>query len=102
MSAPKRTTTPIATDPESFDLGHAASVLTDAAAIGNAAARTVSIFPRDPGISFEYHLAGAIIGVLLAFILRNFDSKPQPERYDWQDEIEDDDITGVDWREKEP
>lgn len=60
------------------------------------------IFPRDPGISFEYHLAGAVIGVLLAFILRNFDSKPEPERYDWQDEIEDDDITGVDWREEEP
>ncbi len=37
MSAPKRTTTPIATDPESFDLGHAASVLTDAAAKAGAA-----------------------------------------------------------------
>ena len=48
------------------------------------------IFPRDPGISYEYHLAGAGLGVLLAFILRNFDDKPPLKHYDWQDE--DDDI----------
>ena len=56
------------------------------------------IFPRDPGISYEYHLAGAGLGVLLAFILRNLDHKPPPKRYDWQDE--DDDIIGDEWQDK--
>ena len=56
------------------------------------------ILPRDPGISYEYHLAGAGLGVLLAFILRNFDDKPPLKRYDWQDE--DDDIIGDEWQEK--
>jgi membrane associated rhomboid family serine protease len=55
------------------------------------------IFPTDPGISYEYHLAGAALGVLLAFILRNFDGKPQVKHYDWQDE--DDDITNEEWQE---
>ena len=56
------------------------------------------IFPRDPGISYEYHLAGAGLGVLLAFILRNLDDKPPLKRYDWQDE--DDDIIGDEWQDK--
>ena len=56
------------------------------------------IFPRDPGISYEYHLAGAGLGVLLAFILRNFDDKPPLKHYDWQDE--DDEIIGDEWQEK--
>ena len=56
------------------------------------------IFPRDPGISYEYHLAGAGLGVLLAFILRNFDDKPPVKHYDWQDE--DDDMIGDEWQEK--
>jgi membrane associated rhomboid family serine protease len=44
------------------------------------------IFPRDPAISFEYHLAGAGLGVLLAFLLRNYDRKIPKKRYDWEDE----------------
>ena len=44
------------------------------------------IFPRDPAISFEYHLAGAGLGVLLAFLLRNYDEKIPQKRYDWEDE----------------
>lgn len=54
------------------------------------------IFPGDPGISYEYHLAGAGLGVLLAFILRNFDAKPPVKHYDWQDE--DDDTIGDEWQ----
>jgi len=56
------------------------------------------IFPRDPGISYEYHLAGAVLGVLLAFILRNYDRKLPVKHYDWQDE--DKDIIGDEWQEK--
>ena len=44
------------------------------------------IFPRDPAISFEYHLAGAVLGILLAFLLRNYDEKVPQKHYDWEDE----------------
>ena len=44
------------------------------------------IFPRDPAISYEYHFAGAVLGVLLAFLLRNYDEKIPQKRYDWEDE----------------
>lgn len=59
------------------------------------------IFPRDPDISFEYHLAGAALGVLLAFLLRNYDSKPPVKHYDWEDEDDEDNIIGEQWREQE-
>lgn len=58
------------------------------------------IFPRDPDISYEYHLAGGLLGVLLAFLLRNFDSKPQRKKYDWEGNNEDDDLIGDEWREQ--
>jgi len=55
------------------------------------------IFPRDPHISFEYHLAGAILGVVLAFVLRNYDRKPPIKHYDWEDEDEGEAI-GDEWQ----
>lgn len=45
------------------------------------------VFPGEPGISYESHLAGAVIGVALAFLLRNRDPAPL-KRYSWEDEIE--------------
>ena len=59
------------------------------------------IFPRDPHISFEYHLAGAVIGVVLAFMLRNYDRKPPIKHYDWEDE-DDDDAIGDEWQKPDP
>ena len=47
------------------------------------------IFPREPGISFELHLYGAIMGVIAALIFRHHDPKQQRRVYDW--ELEDDD-----------
>lgn len=47
------------------------------------------VFPLARGISFEYHLFGAITGVLCAVVLRNLDPLPAVKRYDW--EFEDDD-----------
>ncbi len=45
-----------------------------------------SIFPQRQGISFESHFFGAIVGVVMAFLLRNQDP-PLPEKtYDWEDE----------------
>lgn len=57
------------------------------------------IFPREPGISFEYHLAGAGLGVLLAVLLRHRDPRPAEKRYDWEGEDEagaDEDAWGDD------
>jgi len=44
------------------------------------------ILPGDPDISFEYHLAGAVIGVVLAVLLRDLDDRPAEKRYSWEDE----------------
>lgn len=53
-----------------------------------------SIFPQEPGISFESHFFGAASGVLAAFLFRRREPL-QPERhYDWEDETEDDTETG--------
>ena len=51
------------------------------------------IFPREPGISYESHFFGAVIGIVLAFVLRNRDPRPPEKRYSWEDEDEDDDST---------
>lgn len=47
------------------------------------------VFPLAPGISFEYHLFGAIAGILCAVALRRRDPLPERKRYDWEDEIDD-------------
>jgi membrane associated rhomboid family serine protease len=44
------------------------------------------IFPGDPSVSFESHLAGALIGIALAVLLRNRDPAPPRKRYSWEDE----------------
>lgn len=45
------------------------------------------IFPTDPKISFESHLAGMIIGLLCALIFRKKD--PIEKKYDWEEEEEE-------------
>lgn len=49
------------------------------------------IFPTAPDISFEYHLAGAVLGVLLAVLLRHLDPAPPEKRYSWEGEGADQD-----------
>jgi len=44
------------------------------------------VLPLDPGISWEYHLFGAVWGVILAFVYRKSDPY---KRYDWEDEPDD-------------
>jgi membrane associated rhomboid family serine protease len=46
------------------------------------------IFPIDPGISFESHFYGALIGAILAFLCRHRDPAPVEKRYSWEDEAE--------------
>jgi len=45
------------------------------------------VFPSNPGVSWETHLAAALIGVILAVLLRRLDVPPR-KRYDWEDENE--------------
>ena len=54
------------------------------------------IFPTEPDISFEYHLFGAGIGVLLAFALKGLDPPPPEKKYSWELEEEDDDYENAD------
>lgn len=46
----------------------------------------LTVLPREQHVSFEYHLAGAIAGVLAAIVLFRLDPKPVRKRYDWEDE----------------
>lgn len=45
------------------------------------------LLPIDPRVSWETHLAAAVIGVLMAFALRRLDVPPR-KRYAWEDEAE--------------
>lgn len=49
------------------------------------------IFPTDPNISFEYHLFGALLGVMLAVVLRRLDPPPSEPTYSWEVEEAADD-----------
>jgi membrane associated rhomboid family serine protease len=48
------------------------------------------LFPKDPGISFESHLAGAVVGTVLGILLQRRDPPPPRQRYSWEDEVEAD------------
>lgn len=48
-----------------------------------------SIFPQEPGISYESHFFGAATGVLGAFLFSRRDPLPAPKRYDWEDDEEE-------------
>lgn len=56
---------------------------------------TLGLFPNPPEISWETHLAAAIVGALLALVLRRFDRLP-PKRYEWEDEARAADDAGED------
>lgn len=47
------------------------------------------IFPVAPGISFESHFFGAVIGVVLAILLKGYDPPPPEKRYSWEGGQED-------------
>jgi membrane associated rhomboid family serine protease len=48
------------------------------------------VLPIEPGVSWETHLAGALIGLVLAIALRHLDVPPR-KRYSWEDEDGGDD-----------
>ncbi len=51
-----------------------------------------TIFPQEPGISYESHFFGAACGVLAAFLFRDRDPRPPEKKYSWEEE--DDGNTG--------
>jgi membrane associated rhomboid family serine protease len=48
----------------------------------------MTVLPREQEVSFEYHLFGAIAGVIAALGTFQLDPKPQRKRYTWEDEEE--------------
>ena len=44
------------------------------------------VLPAAPEISFESHLSGALIGVVLAFPLRHRDTESPRKQYSWERE----------------
>ncbi len=48
------------------------------------------IFPNEPGISYESHFFGAMIGIILAIVLRNHDPNIAEKEYNWEEDDEDD------------
>jgi membrane associated rhomboid family serine protease len=53
-----------------------------------------SIFPQEPGISYESHFFGALCGVLAAFLFARRDPLLAEKHYDWEDEEEADETAG--------
>jgi membrane associated rhomboid family serine protease len=48
----------------------------------------MTVLPREEEVSFEYHLFGAIAGVIVALAVFRLDPTPQRKRYSWEDEEE--------------
>jgi membrane associated rhomboid family serine protease len=46
------------------------------------------VLPIQPGVSWESHLAGGLIGLVMAIALRRLDVPPR-KRYSWEDEDQD-------------
>ena len=49
----------------------------------------VSVFPNEIGVSWEYHLAGAVSGVLAGILWRRADPAPPRRKYSWEEEEEE-------------
>ena len=49
----------------------------------------MTVLPREVEVSFEYHLAGAVAGVVSALTLFRLDPQPPRKRYSWEDEEEE-------------
>ncbi|MBL6964349.1 MAG: rhomboid family intramembrane serine protease [Bacteroidetes bacterium] len=49
------------------------------------------IFPVENNVSWESHLIGALVGMVYAFLFRK--KSIQPEKFDWEDEDDLDDMT---------
>ena len=48
----------------------------------------MSVLPFELGVSWEYHLSGAVAGVLAGILFRRADPTPPRRRYSWEQETE--------------
>jgi membrane associated rhomboid family serine protease len=53
----------------------------------------LGVLPREPGISWQSHLGGALAGTFGAWLLRAADPVPARVRYSWEDEVDEDEST---------
>jgi membrane associated rhomboid family serine protease len=44
----------------------------------------LTVLPREPGVSWEYHLCGALAGILAAVLWRRADPEPPRRLYSWE------------------
>lgn len=64
----------------------------------------LTILPTEQGISFEYHLFGAIAGLISAIFFRHWDPKLKEKNYSWQKQEgidETDDLINDEWQNKD-
>ncbi|MBP6597127.1 MAG: rhomboid family intramembrane serine protease [Arenimonas sp.] len=45
----------------------------------------LTVLPREPGVSWEYHLCGALAGILAAWLWRRADPEPPRRLYSWEE-----------------
>ena len=48
----------------------------------------LTVLPQELGVSWEYHLSGAILGTVAAIVWRKADPAPPRRRYSWEEEAE--------------
>lgn len=49
----------------------------------------LTVLPQEMGVSWEYHLAGAVLGLVAAGLWFRADPAPPRRRYSWEDEAEE-------------
>lgn len=54
----------------------------------------LTVLPREPGVSWQAHLGGALAGVVAAFLFRRKDPEPPRKKYSW--EIEEEQAARID------
>ncbi len=62
----------------------------------------MTIFPRDPGISYEAHFFGAVGGTLAALLFWRNDPRPKIKKYAWEGEEREDPVIGDLWKQEQP
>ncbi|MEG3768248.1 rhomboid family intramembrane serine protease [Alteromonas sp. 14N.309.X.WAT.G.H12] len=59
----------------------------------------MTIFPRDPQISYEAHFFGAMGGIAAALLFGKQEPKPEIKKYSWEQVDEEDPIIGDAWQQ---